>query len=110
GSHRSPLVADVMSTRGALVPPWLCMAAARRVAALKKVRHLFVEDGRKLAGMLDSRSLDSASDDDLVSVHMQRPPDVLTPTTEAARALEVMSRAGVTGLPVVSGGFLIGLV
>ena len=107
---RAPCVGDAMTTRGALIPPWFRMGAARRIAALKRVRHLFVEDGRKLAGMLDSRSLDSAADGDPVSAHVRSVATVLTPATSAVRALDAMARTAITGLPVVSGGFLIGLV
>ena len=67
--------------------------------------------GQQLAGMLDSRSLETADDTDRVSTHMSAVPSVLTPVDAGCRRRWTRCcKADVSGLPVVSGGFLIGLV
>jgi len=93
-----------------VVPAHVSLAAARKVAALKRVALLLVESEEQLVGVLDERALASSADQTTISAVM-RPLDLyLRPamTVTAARELFLQSRAAI--LPVIAGGFVLGAV
>ena len=93
-----------------MIPARLSMAAARKIARLKRVSLLFVEQGERLVGLLDARALARAPDDAGVAASMTPIRACLHPAMSVARALDVFIRLGATALPVSVGAFLLGAV
>jgi CBS domain-containing protein len=106
----SALVGDVPVLAAPTLPAHLPMAAARKVAALKKASLLLAERDGILVGVVDERALMSAADDSEVGDVMKRLDHCLTPTTPIARARELLLRTGADALPVAAGAFLLGVV
>jgi len=103
-------VYDVMSACAAAVPPWLSVAAARKIVLLKAVDHLLVEQGGRLTGIVSGIDLDAASGEVAVGA-LARPLTLsVRPTTPLARARHLMLKNGVGCLPVFAGVWLLGLV
>jgi CBS domain-containing protein len=84
-----------------MIPARLSMAAARKIARLKRVSLLFVEQGERLVGLVDARALARAPDDAGVAASMTPIRVCLHPAMSAARALDVLIHLG---------AFLIGAV
>lgn len=93
-----------------MIPARLSMAAARKIARLKQVSLLFVEQGERLVGLLDARALARAPDDAGVAASMTPIRSCLHPAMSPTRALDVFIRLGATALPVTVGAFLLGAV
>jgi len=86
------------------------MAAARKVAALKRVTVLFVERDGRLVGVLDERALTASPDDAKVAATMQTIGLCLHPATSVWRARELFRWSRVSVLPVTVGAFLLGAI
>ena len=86
------------------------MAAARKVAALKRVTVLFVERDGRLVGVLDERALAASADDAEVAATMQTIGLCLHPSTSVWRARELFIWSRVSVLPVTVGAFLLGAI
>jgi CBS domain-containing protein len=93
-----------------VIPSHLSMAAARKVAALKRIALLLVERNECLIGAIDERALATAGDQACVI-------DCLSPfdpclrqsmSIEDARQRFIAARAAV--LPVVAAGFVVGAI
>ena len=88
----------------------LPMAAARRVAALKRIAVLLVELDEQIVGTVDESVL-AAADDETATATAMRPLGLcLRPAMSVAQAREVFVRARATVLPVIAGGFVLGAV
>ncbi len=88
----------------------LSMAAARKVAALRRIAVLLVERDDHIVGTIDESVL-AAADDESVTVTVMRPLGLcLRPAMSVAQAREVFVRARATVLPVIAGGFVFGAV
>jgi CBS domain-containing protein len=103
-------VCDVMSAGVPAVPPWLSVEAARKVAALKAVDHLLVEQEGRLTGIVSGIDLDAASGETSVGALARPLTPSARPTTPLARARDLMRENGVGCLPVFAGVWLVGLV
>jgi CBS domain-containing protein len=103
-------VFDVMRAATAAVPSWLPVAAARKVAVLKAVDHLLVEQDGRLTGIVSGIDMDAASDETAVGALAKSLSLSVRPTTPLARARGLMLKNGVGYLPVVAGAWLIGVV
>jgi CBS domain-containing protein len=101
-------VVDVTRTQVVRVPPWFTAAQALRVARLKGVAHLLVEERGRLAGSIGLAILASAPAADPVGRWMSRSAAHLTPDLPCPEAGRVLRREGVACLPVVAGGLLVG--
>ena len=86
------------------------MAAARKVAALKRAAVLFVERDGRLVGVLDDRALAESPDDDSVAATMAPVRLCLHPAMSLARARDLFALARASVLPVVVGAFLLGAI
>jgi CBS domain-containing protein len=104
------LVADVMTGPAPIVPGHLTMGAARKIAALKSVRWLLVEDEGILIGFVDPRTLAVSRDDDLVSARMTTLGLAVSATASAARAHALLCQRRLAWSPVVAGMFVVGAV
>jgi CBS domain-containing protein len=103
-------VADVLRATVVRIPVWFTAAQARRVAALKGVDHLLVEEHGRVAGSVSVAALFGAASGDPVARCMSRSRAHLTPELSLAEAERQMKREGVSCLPVVTGGLLVGIV
>ena len=92
------------------IPAHLTLAAARKVAALKRIALLLVESEEQLVGILDERALAATADQVTVAAVMKPLELYLRPATTvtAARDLFLQTRAAI--LPVVAGGFVLGAI
>jgi CBS domain-containing protein len=103
-------VIDVMGKPQPIVPSHILMSAARKIARLKSVDTLIVEDKGSLVGFLDARSLRDAPDHQRVDACIEPLGIFLSPTTTVAEARALLIGTGASSLPVAAGPFLIGSV
>jgi CBS domain-containing protein len=103
-------VGDLPARTVPAVPEHLTMAAARKIAALKRVGLLFVEREGRLVGIIDERVLAEAADDTAVGAVMGPVGTCLHPAMAIARARDLFSLSGQSMLPVSAGVFLLGAV
>ncbi len=104
------LVAELPLAPAPAIPSHLTMAAARKVADLKRSTVLLVERDGRLAGVIDQHGL-LASADDLRAGDAMRPLEsCLAANTPLASARELFVRTGSAALPVAAGAFLLGVV
>jgi Mg/Co/Ni transporter MgtE len=103
-------VADFVRTQIARVPAWFTAAQALRVAQLKGVDHVLVEQHGRLQGSVSRDVLALAPSHDLCARWFTRSEATVEPSTSAAAAEQLLRRAGASCLPVVSGGLLIGTI
>jgi len=104
------LVADLMARPQPVVPSHISMAAARKIAHLKSVDALIVEDKGSLIGFLDGQSLREAKDDQRVSECLKPLQLCLSPTTTVDGARALLIRYGAGSWPVAAGPFLVGSI
>jgi CBS domain-containing protein len=110
GESCVPRVGDLPIRAVPIIPAHLSMAAARKVAELKRATVLFVERDGRLMGTLDEHALVEAADDAEVTDCLRSIELCLGPSTTAARARELFDRSRTTALPVAAGAFLLGAV
>jgi Mg/Co/Ni transporter MgtE len=103
-------VADVVNTTFVRIPAWFTTAQARKVAALKEVEHLLVEEHGRVTGSISVATLFQAVQSDTVARWMSRSRAYLTPELTLQQAEQSLRREGVSCLPVVTGGLLLGTV
>jgi hypothetical protein len=96
--------------RTAALPPWLSMSAARRVAALKRIDHLFVEQHGQLLGVLCAAELAAAPDGDRIGAWMKPSIPCAQPSMPVAHALEIIAKRGLGFLAISEGPFVTGIV
>lgn len=109
-SDEGPRIGELPMRNVPVIPAHLSMAAARKVADLKRVTLLFVEHEGSLLGLLDEGALLQAADDAPVTRGLTPIADYLHPELPAVRARELFRRARATFLPVAAGMFLLGMV
>ena len=103
-------IGDLRTRTVPAVPEHLTMAAAQKVAALKRVTVLFVERDGRLVGVLDERALAASPDDAEVAATMKTIGLCLHPATSVWRARELFIWSRVSVLPVTVGAFLLGAI
>jgi CBS domain-containing protein len=106
----APRVADMPMRSIPVVPADLSMAAVRKVAALKQIAVLLVEREEQIVGTIDESVLPAADDATLAGTAMKPLGLCLRPAMSVAQARDVFTRARVTVLPVIAGGFVLGAV
>ena len=110
GDVEATHVGDMPMRRIPVIAAHLSMAAARKVAALKRIDVLLVERDDQIVGTVDESVL-AAADDATVTATVMRPLGLcLRPAMSVAQAREVFVRARATVLPVIAGGFVFGAV
>lgn len=110
GESCLPRVGDLPIRAVPIIPAHLSMAAARKIAELKRATVLFVERDGRLMGTLDEHALVEAPDDADVAGCLRAIELCLGPTTTAERAQELFVHSRTTALPVAAGAFLLGAV
>ena len=103
-------VADVACTEVVRVPGWFTVAQARRVAELKRVSHVLVEDRGQVSGAISALTLAHAPANDTVARWMNRNDAHVSPEASIAAAELLLRTQGISCLPVVTGGLLVGTV
>ena len=107
---RAPRVGDMPMRPIPVVAAHLPIAAAREVAAWKRIALLLVELEEQIVGTVDESVLAAAADETPTGAAMN-PLDVcLRPAMSVAQARELFVRARATVLPVIAGGFVLGAV
>jgi acetoin utilization protein AcuB len=120
------LVRDVMQSKLVTVGPATTLPQAVRLAAERRVRHLPVIDGGELVGILSDRDIKRAmaSPATSLSVHeltylldrltvaeiMTRTVITIGPVVPVEEAARLMVQEKISGLPVMEGGRLVGIV
>jgi acetoin utilization protein AcuB len=103
-------VAAAASTVVVKIPTWFTAAAALRVARLKDADHLLVVDRQQLVGSVSADVLASARPHQPVAPLMDRHTVVVRPDMPLSDAWRLMDSHGLSCLPVVSGGLLLGVL
>ncbi|MFL5304585.1 MAG: CBS domain-containing protein [Polyangia bacterium] len=106
----APQVADLPLAAAPVIPAHLTMAAARKVAELKRSPVLLVERDGVLAGIIDDNKLLASADDVRAGDAMRALENCLAATTPLGHARELFVRTGSGALPVAAGAFLLGVV
>jgi CBS domain-containing protein len=110
GDAEAAHVGDMPMRRIPVIAAHLPMAAARKIAALKRIAVLLVELDDQIVGAVDESVL-AAADDETATASAMRPLGLcLRPAMSVAQAREVFVRARATVLPVIAGGFVLGAV
>jgi CBS domain-containing protein len=107
---QAPRVADVPIRQIPVIPAHLPMAAARKVAARKRIAVLLVEMGERIVGTVDESVLGAAADETPIAAAMRPFGLYLRPGMSVAQAREVFIRARATILPVIAGRLVLGAV
>jgi CBS domain-containing protein len=103
-------VAACMRATIARVPGWFTVAQARRVAQLKKVDCLLVDDKAGVSGAASVATLALAPAGDLVARWMVRTSVSVDAGATTAEAAAHLHAAGSACLPVTAGGMLVGTI
>ena len=109
-TRRELSVADVTEKTPPIIPWHLTVGAARKIAELKSTMILLVEEERRVVGVIDRRTLDTAGDADPVTACMRSLLLCAQPNTTARRARELMVKHRLPALPVAAGMFVLGSV
>ncbi|HVT07669.1 MAG TPA: CBS domain-containing protein [Polyangia bacterium] len=104
------LVAELPLAAAPVIPEHLTMAAARKVADLKRSQVLLVERDGVLAGVIDQHGMLASADDARAGDAMRPLETCLGASTPLASARELFVRTGSAALPVAAGAFLLGVV
>lgn len=104
------LVAELPLAPAPVIPAHLTMAAARKIADLKRSPVLLVERDGLLAGVIDQHGLLASADDVRAGDAMRPLESCLGANTPLASARELFVRTGSAALPVAAGAFLLGVV
>jgi CBS domain-containing protein len=106
----APHIGDMPMRRIPVIAAHLPIAAARKVAALKRIGVLLVERDEQIVGTVEESVLAAAYDETPTATAMKPLGLWLRPAMSVAQAREVFVRAQATILPVIAGGFVLGAV
>jgi Mg/Co/Ni transporter MgtE len=110
-AQSSPLVADIANATVLRLPGWFTVAQARRVAQLKRVSHVLVEDRGQISGSVSTTVLGHAPDADALARWSYRTSAHVAPDATVAAAGLLLHEQGASCLPVVTaGGLLVGTI
>ena len=103
-------VGDCVNAVIARVPGWFTVAQARRVAELKGVAHVLVDDKSGASGTASVATLASAPAADLVARWTVRTAASVDAETSLEVADALLHAEGAACLPVTTGGMLVGTI
>jgi hypothetical protein len=103
-------VGDLVCNRMARLPPWFTVEQARKIATLRGVEHVLVEERGKITGSVSRYTLWRAPRLETLARHLQ--PISRTVSTELPinEVRAEMQALGTDCLPVASGGILVGTI
>jgi CBS domain-containing protein len=108
--HAAPTIADLVSTRLVRLPAWFTLGQALRVADLRGVDHVLVEEQGRVRGAISRTILETQRPGDPLARWVRRSDRFATPDMDIDTAASLMHAEGVTCLPVASSGLLIGTI
>ena len=108
--QQEPIIASAVNTRIVRLPAWFTVGQALRVADLRAVDHVLVEEQGQVRGFVDRTLLAAHKPTDPLARWAKRSHRVAAPSTSVTAALELMATEGVSCLPVASDGILVGTV
>jgi signal-transduction protein with cAMP-binding, CBS, and nucleotidyltransferase domain len=108
-SHE-PTISSLVSTKVVKLPSWFTAGAALRVAKLKRVAHLLIEDRRQIVGSVSREHLETTAPDAPLGACMTATSASIEPSAPVHEAWARMLVNGVECLPVQQGALLVGLV
>jgi CBS domain-containing protein len=94
----------------ARLPPWFTVEQARKVAALRGVEHVLVEERGKITGSVSRYTLWRAPRLDTLARHLQPCTRAVSPEMPITEVHAEMQALGIECLPVASGGILVGTI
>jgi CBS domain-containing protein len=103
-------VATLVRTRFVRLPAWFTLGQALRVADLRGVDHVLVEEQGRVRGTVSRAVLAAQKPGDPLARWLKRDDSSVTLDTDVAVAASVMTARGLTCLPVASNGLLVGTV
>jgi hypothetical protein len=105
-----PTIASLVSTKLVKLPFWFTAGAALRIARLKQVSHLLVEDRRRIVGSVSREFLESTPAAASLATCMTVTNAGIPLSAPAHQAWARMMVHGSECLPVFEGSLLVGLV
>jgi CBS domain-containing protein len=105
-----PTIAALVTTRLVRLPAWFTLGQALRVADLRGVEHVLVEEQGRVRGSVSRAVLAAQSPADTLARWVRRSDLFASPDMDVAAAAAAMHAEGVTCLPVASRGLLVGTV
>jgi CBS domain-containing protein len=108
-SHETT-ISSLVSTKVVKLPSWFTAGAALRVARLKGVAHLLVEDRRQFVGSVSREALEQAPSEAPLATCMVATSASIALSAPAHEAWARMLVNGVECLPVLQGALLVGMV
>jgi CBS domain-containing protein len=94
----------------ATLEPAATVSAATRLMAERRISHVIVTDHGRVAGVVCACDLERSLDQDAIGQHMSRSPVTLALGESAFTAARCMLEQGISCLPVVQAGELVGVV
>jgi predicted transcriptional regulator len=110
GPPPDPTVGDYVCFQAVQIPAWFTAAQALRIAELKGVDHLLVEQRGRAAGVVARRELALAPPDDPVARWTRGAGAWVAATAPAEEAWRFLESQALECAPVLSGGMLVGTV
>jgi Mg/Co/Ni transporter MgtE len=108
-SHE-PTISSLVSTKVVKLPSWFTAGAALRVAKLKRVPHLLIEDRRQIVGSVSRSALEEAPPESPLAACMNPSGASIALSAPVHEAWARMLVHGVECLPVLQGALLVGVV
>lgn len=103
-------VRDLVCTRVAKIPPWFTAAQALRIAALRGVDHLLVEEHGGICGSIGRNELDAVPGSQIIARMFHRARTAVGANTSLTEAQRLMAAERLACLPVIAGGMLVGTI
>jgi CBS domain-containing protein len=107
---QEPTISTLVSTKVVKLPSWFTAGAALRIAKLKGVSHLLVEDRRQIVGSIGRSMLEETAADAPLGACMNATGASIGLHAPVHEAWARMLVNGVECLPVLQGALLVGLV
>jgi CBS-domain-containing membrane protein len=108
-SHE-PTISSLVSTKVVKLPSWFTAGAALRIAKLKNVSNLLIEDRRQIVGSVSREALEEAASDAPLATCMSPSSASISLAAPVHEAWARMLVHGVECLPVLQGALLVGVV
>ena len=101
-------IADVVCTRLVRLPPWFTLSQALRVADLRGVEYVLIEEQGRVRGSISREQMRRERAQDTLARWMNRSELFVEPQLSVAEAIKLMNASGISCVPVAKGGMLVG--
>ena len=103
-------IQDVMTKNVVSVPKEMAVGMARERLRTEEIDHLVIVEGKRVVGIVSSKDILRAADDEPLSAVMSRLVVTIEPNATLRRAAGVMRGRAIGCLPVLDEGRLVGIV